>query len=145
MMCRIKVKPFLIGSDDSDSDEGNPGRTMATEYELAPLEGAAILPVSFKPCSPSFLLSFPPLMLCLPHLWKSDTANKDLIRSRKLVLFGTLIPTRFRVYVPGTDESTGAEFGRDGQAGATAENEAPPLRGAPCKCGMLLRRLRTGV
>ena len=48
MMCsKNKLNPFLIGSDDSDSDEGNQGRTMATEYERAPLEGAAILPVSF--------------------------------------------------------------------------------------------------
>ena len=128
-----KFKPFLPGSDDSDSDEGNQGRTMATEYELAPLEGAAILPVSFYSAPRAFCSPFP-LILCLPHLWKSDTANKDLIRSRKLVSFGTLIPRRFRIYVPGTDESTGAEFGRDGQAGATAENEAPPLRGATVAC-----------
>ena len=40
----------------------------------------------------------------------------------------------FRVNVPGTDGSTGAEFGRDGQAGATAENEVPPLEGATVAC-----------
>ena len=60
MMCsNNELTLFLPASDDSDSDEGNQGRTMATEYELAPLEGAAISPVSFQPCSPSFALLSP--------------------------------------------------------------------------------------
>ena len=38
----------MPGSDESDSDEGDQGWTMATESELAPLEGTAISPVSFE-------------------------------------------------------------------------------------------------
>ena len=59
---------------------------MATEYELAPLEGAAILPVSFQPCSPSFVLPFP-LAVPAALIWKSGMQFQDLIRSRKLVSF----------------------------------------------------------
>ena len=56
MCSNNESKTFLPGSDDSDSDE-NQGRTMATEFELAPLEGAVILPVSFESGrSPGFAL-----------------------------------------------------------------------------------------
>jgi hypothetical protein len=94
---------------------------MVTEFEVAPLEGAV-------------LSSLPMRMSAV--IWKSDAASALSTISQVGVIL-TIDSRCFRIYVPGTDGSTGAEFGRDGQAGATAETDAPPLRGAPCNCGML--------
>ena len=89
MCSKNKSTPFLPGSDDSD--EGNQGRTMATEYELAPLEGAAMLPVC---CSraPRAFLSFP-LMLCLPRRRR----DLEIISGQHVSWchFETLIPDAF--------------------------------------------------
>ena len=94
---------------------------MATESELALLEGAAASPVSFESILPEQLCS--PSPLCY-----------DLIRSRQVCVILAIESRCFRIYVPDADGSTGAEFGRDGQAGATAETEAPLLRGATVAC-----------
>ncbi len=111
---------------------------MATESELAPLEGAALSPVSFESGLPE-LCSLPPNANVAALMWKSDAALGFSTISQVGVIL-TLDSRCVLFYVPGTDGSTGAEFGRDGQAGATAETEAPPLRGATCNRGMLLRR-----
>ncbi len=109
---------------------------MATEAELAPLEGAALSPISFESVLPPALLS------SLPNAnvgrdFENRMQRWDLARSRKLLGLSNIYCRCVRFYVPGIHGSSGAELGRGGQAGATAENDALPLRGAPCNCGML--------
>ncbi len=82
----LQVKTFLIGSDDSG--EGNQGRTMATEYGLAPLAGAAISLGSFESVLPELCSPFPRMLRSAALVWKSDTLYIfHVIRSRKLVSF----------------------------------------------------------
>ncbi len=75
MLCSNNVsKTFLPGSDESDLDEDHQDRTMATESELAPLEGAALSPgVFLDPGSPSFALLAPDANVAA-LIWKLDAA-----------------------------------------------------------------------
>ena len=80
----IFMSALIGGSDDSDSDECDQGRTMATESELVPLEGAALSPDSIESMLPEQLCSQSPLCYARhPNL----AIGYDLIRSRKLVSF----------------------------------------------------------
>jgi hypothetical protein len=72
---RICVKAFLPGSDDSDSDEDHQGRTMATESELAPLEGAALSRFLLNPGAPSSFALLAPDANVAALIWKSDAAR----------------------------------------------------------------------
>ena len=84
----------MPGSDDSDSDEDHQGRTMATESELAPLEGAALSPDSFESMLPE--LCSPPSQCAnvAALIWKSDAALGFSTIS-KLVSSRTSIPDAF--------------------------------------------------
>ena len=113
--------------------------TKAGRWRRSPNLRRSKVPLSrrflLNPGSPSFAL-LPPNANVAALIWKSDAALGFSTISQVGVIL-TLYSGCVLFYVPGTDGSTGAEFGRDGQAGATAENNAPPLRGATCNCGML--------
>ncbi len=113
--------------------------TKAGRWRRSPNLRRSKVPLSrrflLNPGSPSFALL--PLDANVAALiWKSDTASAFNTITQAGVI-STIDSRCVRVYVPGIHGSTGAEWGRDGQDGATAEAEAPPLRGAPCNFGML--------